>query len=155
MECEEVAKILDVVALRQFQADFEVTRWRGAGLKVIANISAEVDQNCVISLEPVSSRVHEQVEWFFKPEERAKKNIDNEAILQIDPLGEDPADPLVEGRVDLWLLLVEHLCLVIDPFKRSESVEFETVFKEVMDSSESENSKVSPFSILKTMGKKS
>jgi len=154
-ECEEVAKILNVVALRQVKADFAITRWRGAGLKVIADISAEVDQNCVVSLEPVSSGMQEQAEWFFKSEARSKKDIDNEAVLQIDPLGKDPADLLVEGRVDLWQMLIEHMCLMIDPFKRSASVEFETVYNEVMDPSAPENSKISPFAILKTMGKKS
>ncbi len=154
-ECEKLAKMLNVIALNEVKADFEITRWRGSGLKVAADISADVDQNCVVSLEPISSRVTEQAEWFFKPEARSKKNIDSEAVLQIDPLGEDPADTLVEGRVDLWQLLIEHLCLMIDPFKRSTSVEFETVYTEVTKPSASENSSISPFAILKTMGKKS
>jgi len=155
MECEKLAKMLNVVALREVNADFEITRWRGSGLKVTADISADVEQNCVISLEAISSSEHEQAEWFFKPEARSRKNIDSEAVLQIDPLGEDPADLLVEGRVDLWQLLIEHLCLMIDPFKRAASVEFDTVYTEVMGSSAPENSKISPFAILKTMGKKS
>ncbi len=154
-ECEELAEMLDIVALRIIKADFEITRWRGAGLKVTADISAEVEQNCVVSLETISSCEQEQGEWFFKPEARQRKNIDSEAVLQIDPLGEDPADPLVDGRVDLWQLLIEHLCLMIDPFKRSATVEFETVYKDVIETSASDSSSISPFAILKTIGKKS
>jgi len=154
-ECEDLAKMLGVVAFRQVEASFEITRWRGSGLKVIADIVADVDQNCVVSLEPISSCEREQAEWFFKSDARSKKDIDNDAVLQIDPMGEDPADLLVEGRVDLWQLLIEHLCLMIDPFKRAASVDFEAVYNEVTDPSASENSKASPFAILKTMGKKS
>ncbi len=154
-ECEELAKMLDVVALYRLKADFEIIRWRGAGLKVTADISADVEQSCVVSLETISSRVQEQDEWFFIPEVRPKKNIDSEVVLQIDPLGEDPADPLVDGRVDLWQLLIEHLCLMIDPFKRSATVEFETVYQDVMETSAPDSSSVSPFAILKTIGKKS
>ena len=157
-ECEELAKILGVVALCEVRADFEVSRWRRLGLKVTADISAQAEQNCVVCLEPVSSCIQEQAEWFFEPEERSKKNVDIETVLEIDPLGEDPADPLVDGRVDLWPLLVEHLCLMIDPFKRSTEVEFETVYNEVKETSSSESTEnfdASPFAILKTIGKKS
>jgi len=153
--CVELAKMLDIVALREVKADFQITRWRGAGLKVTADISADVEQNCVVSLEAISSCVQEQGEWFFKPEAQSRKNTDNEVVLQIDPLGEDPADPLVDGRVDLWQLLIEHLCLMIDPFKRSATAELGTVYNDVMETPASESSNNSPFAILKTIGKKS
>ncbi len=154
-DCVELAKILDIVALCDVKADFEITRWRGGGLKVTADISADVEQNCVVSLEAISSCVQERAEWFFKPEAQSRKNSDSEVVLQIDPLGEDPADPLIDGRVDLWQLLIEHLCLMIDPFKRSDTVEFETVYKDVIKTSASGSSSISPFAILKTIGKKS
>lgn len=155
VECEELAKTLGVVSLSQVNADFEITRWRRTGLKIIADIRVDVVQDCVVSLENISSRLQEQAEWFFLPQTRPKKDTDVEIVLQIDPLAGDPADPLVDGKVDLGQLLTEHLCLMIDPFKRSDSVDFETMYKDVQGKTATELSTASPFAVLKTIDKKS
>ncbi len=155
VECKELAKTLDVVSISQVNAQFEITRWRRTGLKITADIRAEVVQDCVVSLENICSRLHEQAEWFFLPQIRSTKNTDMETVLQIDPLGGDPADPLVDGKVDLGQLLTEHLCLMIDPFKRSDSVDFETMYKDVQGKTANEFSTASPFAILETIDKKS
>lgn len=153
-ECRYLAKTLDVVALSRVESHFKVTRWRGSGLKVVADINADVVQNCVVSLEKISSSLKEQAEWVFKPLAGPRKKDDEDAVLLIDPLGEDPADSLIDGRIDLGLLLSEHLCLMIDPFIRSENIEFDDFYKNTQNLNEPETSNVSPFAVLKQMGKK-
>lgn len=152
-ECRKLAELLDVVSLSQVEADFKITRWRGSGLKVAADIRAEVVQNCVVSLEKISTSLNEQTEWFFKPETRLEKNNEPETVLQIDPSGVDPADPLIEGRINLGDLLAEHLCLMIDPFIRSPLVEFDAICENLRESPASGTSNISPFAILKQIGK--
>ncbi len=153
-ECRKLADRLGVISFSRVDAHFKVTRWHRDGLKVVVDIHADVAQSCVVSLETVSSSLNEQAEWYFKPEARPRKNDDPDVVLQIDPLGEDPADPLIDGKVDLGQLLVEHLCLMIDPFARSANVAFDTVYEEVRKSSDQEASNVSPFAVLKQIGKK-
>jgi len=152
-ECRKLAEMLDVVSLSHVEADFEITRWRRSGLKVAADIRADVVQNCVVNLETVSSSLNEQTEWFFKPEVGLKKNNEPETVLQIDPSGEDPADPLIDGRINLGDLLAEHLCLMIDPFMRSPLVEFDAIYENLRESPASGASNISPFAILKQIGK--
>ncbi len=154
-ECRYLAKTLGIVALSGVDGHFKVTRWRRSGLKVSADISADVVQNCVVSLEKISSSLNEQTEWVFKPSIRPRKEDDKDAVLLIDPLGENPADPLIDGRIDLGQLLSEHLCLMIDPFKRSENIEFDALYQSSQKLTGPETSNVSPFAVLKQMGKKS
>jgi uncharacterized metal-binding protein YceD (DUF177 family) len=149
-----MAKMLGVVALSQVEAHFKVTRWRKSGLKVIADISADVIQNCVVSLETISSSLNEQFEWVFQPATRPRKEVDKDAVLLIDPLGEDAADLLIDGRIDLGQLLSEHLCLMIDPFIRSENIEFDALYQTSQKLTAPETSNVSPFAVLKQIGKK-
>jgi len=154
-ECGYLVKMLGVIALTQVEANFKITRWRRSGLKVVADINADVIQNCVVSLEKISSSLNEQAEWVFKPLARPGKEADKDVVLLIDPLGEDPADPLIDGRIDLGQLLSEHLCLMIDPFIRSENIDFDALYQNAQKITASETSNVSPFAVLKKIGKKS
>lgn len=154
-ECQDLAGSLGVLAFQHVEADFKITRWRSSGLKLIADIRAEVVQNCVVSLETVSSSLDEQMEWHFLPVEKLRKDADTEIVLQIDPLGDDPADALVDGKVDLGTLVAEHLCLMIDPFVRASAVEFDDVFEDVKKSHALETAEISPFAVLDQLRKKS
>ncbi len=153
-ECEVLAKKLGVVSFSRVDASFMITRWRGSGLKVATDIEADVVQACVVSLEKISTSLNEQAEWVFKPHSRPRKDDDKDLILTIDPLGEDPADPLIDGKVDLGVLLAEHLCLMIDPFIRSASVQFDTLYKDMQKSPMTEAADVSPFDKLKQLQNK-
>jgi len=152
-ECRDLAEMTGVVSLSSVQADFKVTRWQRRGLKVAVVVRAEVVQNCVVSLETVSSCLTEPAEWYFKPEAAGQINTEKDAVLLIDPMGEDPADPLIDGRVDLGQLLVEQLCLMIDPFKRSATIEFNDLYKDAQKSYPPPGPDTSPFAVLKQFGK--
>jgi len=152
-ECRNLAEMSGVVSLSSVKADFKVTRWQRRGLKVAVVVRAEVVQNCVVSLEAVSSCLTEPAEWYFKPESARQKSAEKDAVLLIDPLGEDPADPLIDGRVDLGQLLAEQLCLMVDPFKRAATVEFDGLYKDAQNSSPPPEPDTSPFAILKQIGK--
>lgn len=154
-ECQLLALRLDVERIEGFKAHVKVTRWRRDGLKVMADIHADVVQNCVVSLEPIASHLEEQAVWHFKPEARFKSD-DKQAKadeLLIDPMGEDPADPLVDGVIDLGEILIEHLCLMIDPFARSPEADFEEVYKDAGTKDKLAPDNVSPFAVLKEMVK--
>lgn len=152
-QCQDLAKLLGVVSIPSVEADFTITRWHSSGLKVKVDIRAKVDQKCVVSLATISSDLNEQAEWRFKPAARKQKNTDRDVVVEIDPLGEDPADILIDGKVDLGHLLTEHLCLMIDPFLRSATVDFDALYTEVQQSSKTQPAEISPFAILEQYGK--
>ncbi len=154
IERQKLAKLLDIEELIDFSAQLQISRWRGDGLKIKAEIRAEVVQNCVVSLIPVTSHLEEQTEWCFKPETRQKeKNKMSQEDMLIDPLSEDPADPLIDGKVDLGELVIEHLVLMIDPFVKSPTASFEQFYNDGQKTAAPEAEDVSPFAVLKHAAK--
>jgi len=107
-----VAELAAVRALPRLSAVFDLTR-QGAGAHVSGRVSALVGQTCVVSLEPIESKLDEAIDVTFSPSADAVSTDD-----------EEPPEPLVGGRFDLGALATEFLLLAIDPYPRKEGVEF-------------------------------
>ena len=88
--------------------------WR-AGRHILAlrcDVRAEIEQTCVVTLEPVASQLRFSFERLFTTE----ATPDAEEIF-VDPEAETP-EPL-DGRViDLGEIVAEELALEIDPYPR-------------------------------------
>jgi uncharacterized metal-binding protein YceD (DUF177 family) len=111
-----VAKLAGVTGILKLHASLDVAR-RGAGLRVSGRVTGEVGQICVVTLEPLSNAVDEEVDLLFLPDAP-------------EPLAEGDADrdapePLVNGRVDLGQMATEFLLLGIDPYPRKEGATFD------------------------------
>ena len=107
-----VAELAAVRALPRLSAVFDLTR-QGAGAHVSGRVSALVGQTCVVSLEPIESKLDEAIDVTFSPSADAVSADD-----------EEPPEPLVGGTFDLGALATEFLLLAIDPYPRKEGVEF-------------------------------
>jgi len=107
-----VAELAAVRDLPQLSAVFDLTR-QGAGAHVSGRVSALVGQTCVVSLEPIESKLDEAIDVTFGPSGAAARTD-----------GDEPPEPLVGGSVDLGALATEFLILGIDPFPRKEGVQF-------------------------------
>jgi hypothetical protein len=107
-----VAELAAVRDLPQLSAVFDLTR-QGDGLHVSGRVSALVGQTCVVSLEPIESKLDEAIDVTFGPPGAAP------------PTGADePPEPLAGGSVDLGALATEFLILGIDPYPRKDCVQF-------------------------------
>jgi uncharacterized metal-binding protein YceD (DUF177 family) len=123
-----VARMAGVAALPQFGASFDVTR-RGNGLRVSGEVTASVEQNCIVTLEPMTSEIREPVDVVFLPEgASASAPADEPAeidLAEIDPEAADEPEPLHHGTADLGAVATEFLLLAIDPYPRKPGVVFE------------------------------
>lgn len=108
----EIAQLAGVSELPQLTAVFDLTR-RGEGVHVNGEVSAQVAQTCVVSLEPMESMLEEPVDVLFAPAAKAPSKA-----------GEELPEPLIDGKVDLGVLATEFLLLGIDPYPRKEGAEF-------------------------------
>jgi hypothetical protein len=110
---------LGVEAVEAFAIDVTITPYRGDGLAVRGRVTADVRQTCVVSLEPMTSHLDEEIEATFRPEEtRARAPlVDDEDGLAIDASA-DVDDLLVDGRVDIAQIAAEFLTLAVDPYPR-------------------------------------
>ena len=109
-----------------------------------AQIRGTVVQECVVSLVHISSAIDEQINCAFAPDDAPKS--DNLEV-DIDPDGEDPPEPIVDGHFDVGGLIAEYFGLYIEAFPRVEGAEF--VASTI--SSDKDEAEENPFSILKKL----
>jgi len=108
--------------LSRLSAVFDLAR-RGAGVRVIGQVSARVGQTCVVTLEPVESDVEETVDVVFAPSPAGSAHRSAETTDH-DASDEEPPEPLIGGHVDLGVIATEFLLLGIDPYPRKAGAEF-------------------------------
>jgi hypothetical protein len=106
-ECVRLAKRLDLPAIHELKAKLLAKPWRGGGLKLTGELTADVEQISVISLETFRQEVTFPIERYF---------------LSGQPKSEDGAaeeiDAIVAGHVDLGEVVAETLALELDPYPR-------------------------------------
>jgi uncharacterized metal-binding protein YceD (DUF177 family) len=125
-----VARVVGLRDLPRLEANFEVTRHGADGLHVSGRMSATVGQNCVVTLEPLTNEVEEDIDLVFAPPPPSveRKAGDDEAA---EDGSERPQrswngpEPLVGGGVDLGALTTEFLILGLDPYPRKPGAVFE------------------------------
>lgn len=145
LDREKLAEFLDIKGIAKFNGQFDVIPWRDNGWRLSGEITAEITQICVISLEPMVSIIREAVERTFLPKVDEQED---EEIINIDPDAPDPPEELVNGCIDLAAIACEQLALAIDPYPRKKG----SIFKEQSEDPLLQEEK-SPFSILVNLKK--
>jgi uncharacterized metal-binding protein YceD (DUF177 family) len=114
-------------SIASLAATFAMRRSGRGGVRVTGEVHAEVTQVCVVSLEPFAATVDEPVDVRFAPAEDARpprRDVeDGDEMVKVD--GEDPPDPIVDGRIDVGALAAEFLALGLDPYPRQPGVAFD------------------------------
>ena len=91
----------------------------GAGLlRLEGHLSAEVSQACVVTLEPVASRVEQDFTLLYSLEPGPASDS-AEAEVVVDPEAEDPPEPLGPGGLDLGEAVAQQLALALNPYPRA------------------------------------
>lgn len=125
-ECEALAKRLDLVAIKQLQADFTLSSVpSGEMVEVVGRFEARVVQHCVVTLEPFEAEVGEPIRAYFTRPENIKGSEDMEVEDERAP---EPISP--HGEIDLGELTAQHLSLALDPYPRKPGVEFKPVIED-------------------------
>jgi hypothetical protein len=121
-----IARIAGLRDLLRLEADFKVTREDGGGLRVVGRVSATVGQTCVVSLEPLTNTIEEDVDLLFMPRSTAELSADatEKGVSRAEAKWDDP-EPLVGGVVDLGVVATEFLILGVDPYPRKPGAVFE------------------------------
>lgn len=113
-EREALARRLGLLALERFAVSAKLRLGAGDLIRAKVTLDADVLQSCVVTLEPVASRVFEAFEATFAGGVDAAE----EPEVEVDCGGEDPPEPIVDGRLELGELATQHLSLALDPYPR-------------------------------------
>ena len=135
----ELAALASVRDLARLSAAFDLTR-EGAKVHIAGHVVARVEQNCVVTLEPIEQDVAEVVDVTFAavPADKVPAEIE----VQVD---KEPPEPLVDGKVDLGALATEFLVLGVDPYPRKSDATFTPPAVE--------NAEAHPFAALEALKK--
>ena len=126
-DAETRAAIARVAALRdlpRLAASFDLLPQSGGGLRVTGWVSATVGQTCVVTLEPLTNEVAEEINVLYMPSAPAAAAADDESEAEVEPKWGEP-EPLIGGTVDLGVLATEFLILGLDPYPRKPGAVFE------------------------------
>ena len=148
-----IADEADIVSVERFVAELEFRRWQRKGVSVTGHVSADITQECVVTLEPVKSTIREEIDRTFLPEgsKLLKPKLDDEGELVLDVEGRDEPEMFGGVTLDAFAIALEHFILGIDPFPRKEGAEFgEMISGEEVSK---EDAKESPFAALKDLFK--
>lgn len=115
-ECIAVAKRLDLLELKALSAHLILERLADSdAYQVKGKLTAQVVQQCVATLRPVSATVIEDVSGAFMPSERIPAE---HGSLEIADVLEEIIEPIINGAIDVGELVVQHLALGLDPYPR-------------------------------------
>lgn len=148
---------LGLYALNSLKADLRLQRNPGnMVIHIMGKIMADVVQQCIVTLEPVSEHIEEEFEsWFADQTQAVSFNKAKRDRLSIKEKGEQPMmeeydDPesIVDGRIDLGELVAQHLSLCLNPYPRAQGAWYEKGDDEVRQN-DTENQGKNPFAALK------
>lgn len=146
-ELKALAKFWDVLSVESLKSELQVTRWKRDGIKITGEVHAAVTQACVVTLEPVPSRIDETIEHIFVPEgsKLAKMVTNDVGEIVLDPDGPDTPDQFSGDTIDVGVVVAEFAALALDPYPRKSDVEFPGYGEEIPE----EEKRPSPFAALK------
>jgi uncharacterized metal-binding protein YceD (DUF177 family) len=115
-ECAAIAARLKLVALSEFVAEIYVFRELSGDVSIFGDLSADVTQACVVTLDPVHDSLGASVMQRYTDREDDEEAED-----------EDPVEPITEDKIEVGEVLVQNLSLALNPYPRAPGVTFEPV----------------------------
>jgi hypothetical protein len=146
-ECAGLAVRLGLLALERLEAEAVLTPAASEnGIHLAVDWVADVVQSCVVSLEPVASRLNDSFGLLYAPAQEPREFADvkrNEVQIDID--GRDPPEPLIGDRIDVGEAIAEQLALALDVYPRRPGA---SILTEYVIGQEDTDARQMPFATL-------
>lgn len=116
-EREALARRFGLLTLDRLSAEVILRRvGHGPVVRVEGRLSADVAQSCVVSLEPVASRIEQDFVLLYAPEKHVASmgHVLEEDGAEMD----DWPEPFEDGRIDIGEAVAQQLALALDPYPR-------------------------------------
>lgn len=145
-DLKRLAQQWRVPEVLSFEGVLELGRWKRDGVRMKGHVSSAIVQECVVTLDPVTQQIEEDVEAVFLPENSrlAKRTLDNNGEMFLDPDGPDLPEVFSGDSIDVGAVIAEFAALSIDAYPRKEGLEY----TDRIESDSSTDKKPSPFAVL-------
>ncbi len=87
-------------------------------LRLSGHLSAVLSQSCVVTLEPVASRIEEDFTLLYSLAP-GPAGVEVGVEVVVDPEAEEPPEPLGPGGLDLGEAVAQQLAVALDPYPRA------------------------------------
>lgn len=134
-ELRRLAEAHDLFEVTSFVAEMLVKKWRKDGVKITGTVTADIVQSCVVTLEPLTNAVQNEIDTVFVPENSklARPPVSGEGEIVIDYDGPDLPETFAGDSIDVGALAEEMFGLGIDPYPRKAGAAFEFKDKPVSE----------------------
>jgi uncharacterized metal-binding protein YceD (DUF177 family) len=137
----ELAKALELVACDRLETRYTIRPLANGQYLATGTVEAAVVQSCVVTLEPVNSRIVERFEVDFWPPEK----LPEPGSGGFDVLAAPDCEPIEGGIIPIGRIVYEHVATALDPYPRKEGAEFR--WRDPEDRPDDER-RDSPFAVL-------
>jgi uncharacterized metal-binding protein YceD (DUF177 family) len=129
-----LARDLDLISCNSLIVAYKLRSLYRGRYKLTGTIHADVEQRCVVTLEPVAATLDEQLDVEFWPEDqlaaKPSPGVTQEASdehndsADFSALGDEPPEPIEQGRIALGRIVYELVSAGLDPYPRGPGAEF-------------------------------
>ena len=110
-ECRRLARRFDLVALDRLAAVVTLQRQSDGLVRLEAAFEAELEQSCVVTLDPVAARIAHDFALLYGPAD------DEQAEIELD-VDEPMFEPLTGEAIDIGEAVAQELSLALPEFPR-------------------------------------
>jgi len=118
-ERSALARRFGLIGIDRFAVAAKLRLGAGDVIRAKVTLDADVLQSCIVTLEPVASRISEAFEATFAEDVVGGVEVE----VEVDYAAPDPPEPIVGGRLELGELAAQHLSLALDPYPRRPDAE--------------------------------
>lgn len=115
-ELERLARALDLIACRSLLASYTIVPAGQDRFRLSGKLDAEVEQSCVVTLEPVVGVISEPFDAMFWPRDEMPRPKSGELYMADD---EPHPEPIEQEQIAVGRVVFECLAAAIDPFPRA------------------------------------
>ncbi len=147
-----LAKRFSLISLGSYHVDATIILTPGGLVSVRAQMTAHVEQSCIISLAPVHTKIENTFELELVPEPDSGDEETSQSELVIDASEKD-CEILTDGCFDLGELSVQYLGLAIDSYPRAKGIGIKDLARAgyPVESEDEAGQKLHPFAALKEL----
>lgn len=137
-ERRAIASVLGLPDVGRLAATYRISAITGGGWRLKGHLSADITQNCVVTLEPVAQMVEDDFDVEFWREAAPEDGGEDQSVL----VGPD-VERFDGEKIDAGRIVFETLSAALDPYPRKAGVEFDWA-----DKAAANPEKTSPFAVL-------
>lgn len=144
-ELDGLAKALEITGCEQLLVRYTLHPVANDRFRVRGELEADVVQSCIVTLDPVRTRIAESFEFEFWPSEAIASHRNVLASGDQEVFAPDDPEAIVAQRLEIGRVIEELLAVALEPYPRAPGASLDPLQDQASDTSEESDG---PFAAL-------